>query len=93
MISLFHTGRAFQQRSPKWWPLDCTGCVQGCCCVFSCVTCCNARGGCLDIAHLLPYAQCNYRHEPIGVRGFLRVLGRFFKILGLRERTKEEKHM
>ena len=36
---------------------------------------------------------CKSRHEPIGVRGFLRDLGRFFKILGLRERTKEEKHM
>ncbi len=36
---------------------------------------------------------CNSRHEPIGVRGFLRVVGRFLKILGLRERTKEENHM
>ena len=36
---------------------------------------------------------CNSRHEPIGVRGFLRGWGRFLKILGLRERTKEEKHM
>ena len=36
---------------------------------------------------------CKSRHEPIGVRGFLRVWGRFFKILGRRERTKEEKQM
>ncbi len=36
---------------------------------------------------------CNSRHKPIGVRGFLRVWGRFFKMLGRRERTKEEKHM
>ncbi len=36
---------------------------------------------------------CKSRHEPIGVRGFLRVWERFFKTLGRRERTKEETHM
>ena len=36
---------------------------------------------------------CKSRHEPIGVRGFLVFVGRFFKILGRRERTKEEKRM
>ena len=33
---------------------------------------------------------CKSRHEPIGVRGFLRVLGRFFKMLGRRKRTQEK---
>ncbi len=36
---------------------------------------------------------CKSRLEPIGVREILRVLGRFFQILGRRERAKEEKHM
>ena len=35
--------------------------------------------------------KCKSRHEPIGARGFLRVWGRFFRILGRRERTKELK--
>ncbi len=39
------------------------------------------------------FATLGSRHEPIGVRGFLRVLARFLKILGCPEKTKEEKHM
>ena len=48
------------------------------------------RVGMRETIHVTLHIICNSRHEPIGVRGFFWVLGRFLKILGLRERTKEE---
>ena len=36
---------------------------------------------------------CKFRHEPIGVRGFLRFGTVFVKIVGPRERNYEEKQM
>ncbi len=51
---------------------------------------CGSTAGSLTPAH---DNICNSQHEPIGVRGFLRGWGRFLKMLGLRERTKEEKHI
>ena len=48
-----------------------------------------------DRARARPYhvaIKCKSRHEPIGVRGFLRVWALFLKILGRHERTKDEKH-
>ncbi len=36
---------------------------------------------------------CKSWHEPIGVRGFVMFVGRYLKIWGRRERTKEEKRM
>ena len=45
----------------------------------------------MSIGHWPHFQQkiCNSWHEPIGVRGFWRLVGRFFKILGRRKRTKE----